>query len=116
MARTALTPVALGSTGVVLQDADIPAELTDGNSFPWKKQRLVYVANGDSTTLTITVPTPGTVGRQALPIGDATFTVDAGEARVLPELGSECRQADGSVHLNYTGADSAVTVLVFDPS
>ncbi|MCC5580584.1 hypothetical protein IMZ11_33700 [Microtetraspora sp. AC03309] len=116
MARTALTPVALGAAGAVLPDAGSAANIADGNSFPWRSRRQVWISNGDDTALTVTVPTPGTVGRQALPIGDATFTVAAGKARLLPPLGDEYRQADGSVHLNYAGADASVTVAVLDPA
>ena len=103
MARAALTPVSLGGTGVLLQDIDTAAELTDGNSFPWRKGRRLYVANGDDASLTVTIPTPGTVGPQNLPLGDATFTIGAGKAWLSPELGQEYRQADGSVHINYSG-------------
>lgn len=115
MARTAITPTALGATGAVLQDVDVTAELTDGNSFPWAKDRRLYVANGDATQLTVTVQTPATVGSQALAVADAPFTVDAGKARLLPELGPEFRRSsDGAVWVDYAGASTAVTVAVLD--
>ncbi|MEV4457016.1 hypothetical protein [Microbispora sp. NPDC049633] len=114
MARTALTPVSLGTTGVLLPDAGAAANIADGNSFSWTSGRRVYVHNGDDTALTVTVPTPGTVGSLGLSIGDATFTVAAGKGRMLPALGQEFRQADGTVHLNYSGADATVTVAVVD--
>ncbi|MEV7011550.1 hypothetical protein [Streptosporangium sp. NPDC051022] len=114
MARTPITPTALGATGVIPADVATAVNFTDGNSFVWRKGRQVYVANADDTTLTVTIPTPGTVGAQGLAIADGTFTVAAGKGRLLPSLGPEYRQPDGNVHLNYSGADSAVTAAVLD--
>jgi hypothetical protein len=114
MARTLIAPTTVPAAGVVLADVDVAAELTDGNSFTWASGRRLYVANGDSTTLTVTVQTPGTVGAQALAIADATFTVAAGAAKLLPRLGPEFRRTDGAVWLDYSGADTAVTVAVLD--
>ncbi|MEV0619595.1 hypothetical protein AB0I81_40195 [Nonomuraea sp. NPDC050404] len=115
MARTALTPAIVGAAGLNLADTAVAAQLTDGNSFPWAPRRHAWVSNGDDAVLTVTVPTPGTVGPLALPIGDATFAVPAGEALLLPVLGQECRQSDGTVHLNYTGTTpTSVTVAVVD--
>src|SRR5690554_6363150 len=114
MARTALTPVTIAESGTDLADVATAAELTDGNSFPWAAHRLLYVVNGDDTGLTVTVPTPVTVGRSELAVADTTITVPAGEARLAGPFGSEHRQADGSVHLNYSGPDEAVTVAVLD--
>lgn len=114
MARTALTPVSLGTTGALLPDDGDAANLTDGNAFPWSPTRRVYVHNGDDATLTVTVPTPGTVGSLGLAIDDAEFTIATGKARLLPALGPETRQANGLVYLNYSGADESVTVAVLD--
>jgi hypothetical protein len=115
MARTAITPTGVGAAGVVLADVDTAAELTDGNSFPWARGRHLYVANGDVTELTVTVQTPATVGAGALAVADATFTVAAGAARLLPALGIEFRRAsDGAVWVDYAGASASVTVAVLD--
>ncbi|MFF5589727.1 hypothetical protein [Streptomyces hygroscopicus] len=114
MARTALTPVAVGAAGVLFPDAGATAQLADGNSFGWAERRRLYVDNADTTDLTVTVQTPG-VSRMGLAIADATFTVPAGKALLLPTLGLECRRpADGAVWVDYTGADASVTVAVLD--
>lgn len=114
MARTALTPVTITEAGIDLTDVDTAAELADGNSFPWAAHRLLYIANADDSSLTATIPTPVTVGRSGLAVADTTITVPAGEARLAGPFGPEHRQADGSVHVNYSGADASVTVAVLD--
>ncbi|MGK5531539.1 hypothetical protein [Streptomyces sp. URMC 129] len=114
MARTAINATAVGAAGVLLPDVAAAAELTDGNSFVWAPNRRLYVSNGDSTALTVTVQTPGTAGTLGLAIADAPFTVAAGKARLLPKLGPEFRRPDGTVWLDYTGADASVTVAVLD--
>jgi len=114
MARTALTPTTIAIDGTDLTAVDTAAELTDGNSFPWNQHRLLYVANGDDSDLTVTVATPGTIGRGSLAISDLTITVGAGKAKVAGPFGAEFRQSDGSVHVDYSGADASVTVAVLD--
>lgn len=115
MPRTALAPVAVGAAGAVLQDVDTAAELIDGNSFAWAQGRRLYVVNGDSTALTVTLQTPGTVGTFGSPYPEATVTVDAGESWISPRLGLEFRRpSDGAVWVDYTGADALVTVAVLD--
>lgn len=115
MARTALTPTVLTQAGINPEAVDVAAELTDGNSFAWSDRRLLFVRNGDDASLTVTVPTPGTVGRGALTIADTTITIPAGEYRLAGPFGTEHRQSDGSVHVNYAGTTpTSVTVAVLD--
>ncbi|MEV4837784.1 hypothetical protein AB0K05_24900 [Nonomuraea sp. NPDC049486] len=115
MARTAVTVTTLTEAGIDPADVDQAAELTDGNSFPWAPHRLLYVLNGDDSALTITVPTPATVGRGQLAIADTTIAVPAGEYRIAGPFGPEHRQADGSVHVDYAGTTpSGVMVAVLD--
>ncbi|MFI7014389.1 hypothetical protein [Streptomyces sp. NPDC050164] len=114
MARTAIAATAVGAAGVDPGGVAVAAELTDGNSFTWTRSRHLYVVNGDATPLTVTVQTPGTVGGQALAVADAEFTVPAGGDLLLPELGPEFRRPDGSVWIDYAGADASVTVAVLD--
>src|SRR5262245_50566607 len=114
MARTALTATTVTEAGIDPTAVDVAANLTDGNSFVWAPHRVVFVANGDDTTLTVSVPMPGTVGRSALAIADVSGTVSAAGYKVLGPFGPEFRQADGSVYLNYSGADASVTVAVLD--
>ncbi|MGS2641684.1 hypothetical protein [Streptosporangium sp. G12] len=115
MARTALTPVPSSEDGIDLLAVDTVAELTDGNSFPWAAHRRVWILNGDDAALTVTFPTPGTVGRGNRAIADGSGSVPAGAHRLFGPFGPEFRQADGSVWINYTGTTpSAVTVAVLD--
>ncbi|MFD4264139.1 hypothetical protein ACFWR9_42665 [Streptomyces sp. NPDC058534] len=114
MARTALAPTSVGAAGVDPGGAAVAAQLTDGNSFPWGERRHLYVVNGDTTALTVTVQTPSTVGAQALAVADATYTIPAGGDLLLPRLGWEFRRTDGRVWVDYAGADASVTVAVLD--
>lgn len=116
MARAAITATAVPTGGVVLDDSTTAAELTDGNSFAWGARSRLYVVNGDDTELTVTVQTPATVGPQALAVADATVTVAAGKSVLLRPLGTEFRRSDGTVWVDYSGADASVTVAVLDES
>jgi hypothetical protein len=115
MARTAVTVTTLTEAGIDPGDVDQAAEITDGNSFPWAAHRLLYVLNGDEAALTVTVPTPGTVGRAGLAIADTTITIPAGEYRLCGPFGPEHRQATGLVHVDYAGTTpTGVLVAVLD--
>jgi len=115
MARTAVPPASITEAGINLDGVDVPAELTDGNSFGWAAHRLLYIRNGDDAALTVTVVTPATVGRSALAVADQTISIPAGEARLAGPFGPEFRQNDGSVHVNYAGTTPAnVTIAVLD--
>lgn len=115
MARTALTATACTEDGIDLAAVDTAAELTDGNSFTWAPHRVVWVLNGDDAALTVTIPTPGTVGRGARAIADASGSVAAGAHKLFGPFGSEFVQTDGTVHLNYAGTTpTGVTVAVVD--
>ncbi|HWO65360.1 MAG TPA: hypothetical protein VNO31_35530 [Umezawaea sp.] len=114
MARTALTATELATTGTSPAAVDVAAEVTDGNSFTYKKGRFLYVLNGDDASLTVTLPTPGTVGRGALAIADTAVVIPAGEYRLIP-IGLEHKQADSSVYVNYAGTTPVgVMVAVLD--
>jgi hypothetical protein len=115
MARTALTATAVAEGGTDLTAVDVAAETTDGNSFAWAPHRVFWVLNGDDASLTVTVPTPATVGRSALAIGDASGTIAAAAHKIFGPYGSEYVQSDGTVHINYTGTTiTNVTVVVLD--
>lgn len=114
MARTALTVTGPAAAGLDLATALVAADLTDGNSFLWAPRRYLRVVNGDSTTLTVTVQTPATVGSQALAVADLAITVPAAGDRLIGPLGPEFRQADSSVYVDYAGADASVTATVLD--
>ena len=114
MARTPLVPTRTLEGGVDLTAVDGAVNFADGNSVPWHPNLMLWVLNGDDSQLTVTVPTPGTVGRSALAIGDATGAVAAGAHRLLGPFGPEFRQSDGSIYINYSGADAAVTIAALD--
>jgi hypothetical protein len=115
MARAPLTPVASSEDGISLTAVDVAAELTDGNSFKWTADRRVWILNGDDASLTVTFPTPGTVGRGDRANGDGGGAIPAGEHRMFGPFGPEFRQADGSVWIDYAGTTpTAVTVAVLD--
>lgn len=114
MARTAVTATALAAAGTSPGAVDVAAEVTDGNSFTYRAHRFLYVLNGDDASLTVTIPTPGTVGIGANAIADSTVTIPAGEYRLIP-VGLEHMQSDRSVHVNYTGTTpTGVMVAVLD--
>ncbi|TYB50240.1 hypothetical protein FXF51_56790 [Nonomuraea sp. PA05] len=117
MARTAITAsTTLTEAGIDPLAVDAAIEATDGNSFPWREHRLLFVNNGDDAAVTPTFLTPGTVGRQSLPITDfAAGACPAGAWRVYGPFGPEFRQADGSVHVNWGGTTiTGVTAAVLD--
>lgn len=117
MARTAITAsTTLTEAGIDPTAVDAAVNTTDGNSFPWKAHRLLFVLNGDDAAITPTFLTPGTVGRSALPIGDlAANSIPAGGYKIYGPFGPEFRQADGSVHVDWAGTTpTAVTAAVLD--
>lgn len=115
MARTLLTATTLTESGIDPTAVDTAAELTDGNSFAWAEHRILYVNNGDDASLTVTFPTPGTVGRSGLAIGDQSGAVANGTYKIFGPFGREYVQADGRVYVDYTGTTPTnVTVAVLD--
>ncbi|GHH67599.1 hypothetical protein GCM10017673_14870 [Streptosporangium violaceochromogenes] len=117
MARAPITAATtLTEAGVDLLAVDAAIEATDGNSFPWREHRLLFVMNGDDASVTPTFKTPGVVGRQSLPIPDFTPTaIPAGAWRLYGPFGPEFRQADGSVYVDWAGTTPvSVTCAVLD--
>lgn len=112
MARTAITTTSVGASGVDPLAVAVPAELTDGNSYPWGARNRLFVTNGDAVDLTVTVQTPVTVGAGAYAVADATYTVPAGGNLLLRPFGAEARRTDGQVWVDYAGATAAVDVAV----
>lgn len=107
MARTAITPQQVVSTGLTV--AYEPANV-DGNSIAGaSRRRDLTVKNGSAGSINVTIPTPGTV--DGLAIADRVIAVAAGaEVRIRTD-GSAYRQSDGSVHIDYSAVTS-VTVAV----
>ena len=116
MARTTLpssTVTRLVETGIDPTAVDVAANLVDGNAFPWAKNRLLFVANGDTTTLTCTFPTPGTAG-PGLAIADASGTIPPSGSKLFGPFDGVFVQDDGTVRVDYAGADAAVTIALLD--
>lgn len=112
MARTAITPQKVSSTGatVTFEPANV-----DGNSFAPSRGRALHVRNGSGASITVTVPTPGTV--EGLAITDRTFTIAAGAHAAFGSgaaaVSGLYAQTDGTVHIDYS-AVTTVTVAVID--
>lgn len=112
MARTPLTTITRGlAAGLDPASVDVAAELTDGNSVAWSPNLALYVLNGDDASLTVTFPTPGTVGRSGLAIADVSGAVPAAGWRIFGPFGRECVQDDGTVHINYTGTTPTAVMV-----
>lgn len=109
MARSAVTPQTVTSSGLV--PATEPANV-DGHSFTPKPGRALRVTNGSAASVNVTVVTPG-VADGDLPIPDRVVAVAAGTTRYFAGLGPVFRQADGTVHINYS-AVASVTVALLD--
>lgn len=115
MARAALTAVPPDEDGLDLEDAAVAAEIADGDSFVWTAHRRVWILNGDDAALTVTFPTPVTVGRGQRAVADGGGEIPAGEHRLFGPFGPEFVQTDGTVHINYSGTTpSGVVVAVLD--
>ncbi|GII84593.1 hypothetical protein Ssi03_25830 [Sphaerisporangium siamense] len=117
MARTPITAsTTLTEAGIDPTAVDAAIEATDGNSFAWREHRLLFVLNGDDAAVTPTFLTPGTIGRQSLPIQDyQAGACPAGAYRIYGPFGPEFRQPDGSVHVNWSGTTpSNITAAILD--
>lgn len=116
MARTQITSFLRGiASGLDIEAADVAAETTDGNSFAWAPNRVFHVLNGDDASITVTIPTPGTVGAAALAIGDASGTVAAGARKQFGPFGREFVQSTGLVHVDFAGTTmTGVMIAVVD--
>lgn len=112
MARTAITPQAGAGTGPTIT---FEAANVAGNSFAPARGRALHVKNGSGSSITVTVPTPGTA--DGLAITDRTFTVAAGAHGVFAPgsagVAGLYAQTDGSVNVDYS-AVTTVTVAVID--
>lgn len=109
MARTALTAQSVTSGGLT---ATYSAANVEGHSFRLQGSRVLHVKNGGGSSVTVTVPTPGTV--DGLAVADRTYTVAAaGETFIGLGAGSAYRQSDGTAQVDFSGVTS-VTVALLD--
>ncbi|MCP3758212.1 hypothetical protein [Streptomyces sp. TBY4] len=108
MAALALTlvPVAGGAT----LDTTAVSATALGDTAPIGPGRFLYVFNGDATSKTVTIASPGTVSGVA--IANVTVTVAAGKTACVPLTGLS-RGADGRAAITYS-AVTAVKVGAFE--
>lgn len=99
MARTALTVTPITRAGVALGSS---AANADGHSVANDGKTFVYVNNGGGAPITVTVLTPGTV--DGLAIADRAVTVANATNRLIGPFPKDIyNQADGTVHVNFSG-------------
>lgn len=108
MAALTLNSVPI-ATGKSLSD-NLVAATALGDSAPVGPNRFLVVKNGDASSHTVTVVTPGTVA--GLAIGDVVTVVAAGKLSVIP-LPRMLAGADGRASITYDAVTS-VTVGVFE--
>lgn len=108
MAALALTTVPVN--GGVTMDTTAVAATALGDTAPCGTGRFLYVFNGDASSKTVTLATPGTVSGVA--ISNVTITVAAGKTGVIP-LTDIFRGADGRAAITYDAVTS-VKVAAFE--
>lgn len=88
------------------------AAAAGGDTAPVGPNLALYVNNGDASSHTVTIATPGT--QKGLAITDATVTVAAGEHALIP-LANVFRGSTGRAAISYDGVTSVkVAVLEFE--
>jgi hypothetical protein len=108
--RTAITPQAASAAGVAVA---YEAANVDGNSYGISSRRAIHAKNASAGALTVRVITPGTI--QGLAIADRDVSVPAGSDRLIG-IGDSAiyRQSDGTVHVDYPGGVTSLTVAVIE--
>lgn len=109
MAALAVTAVPIAGGLPDLKGAAVAAASL-GDTAPVGPGRFLAVVNGDASSHTATVATPGTVSGLAIP--DATLVVAAGKTGLLP-LAPLFRGASGRATVTYDAVTS-VTVAVLE--
>ena len=109
MARSGITPQLVTSSG--LSPATETANVA-GNSYAPTRGRVLRVTNGSAASVDVTLVTPGLADAD-LAIPDRIVAVAAGVTRYFGGLDAVYRQADGTVHINYSAVTS-VTVALLD--
>lgn len=105
MARTALTVNEVDKDGLVITLSSANA---DGHSMAVDRNAANYieVLNGSGSSITVTIPTPGTIG--GLAIADRAVSVAAGaRTKISLEDRDLYVQSDGTIHVDF----SAVTTV-----
>ncbi len=108
MARTAITPQAVTPAGFAVT---YEAANVDGHSVTLGPIRVLHVKNASAAAVTVTLPTPGTVG--GLAIDERAISVPAGGDR-FALLDEVLRQPDGTALINLSAVASVtLAVLTF---
>ncbi|MCM2390194.1 hypothetical protein [Streptomyces albipurpureus] len=97
------------ASGIILEDIDTAAAAL-GDTAPTGPGRFLYVANGDASSHTVTITTPGTVSGLAIP--DVAVVIAAGKSAVIP-LAGVFRGPNGRANVSYDAVTS-VTVAALE--
>lgn len=107
----ARTPLSVQQTSVAGLNLSMSVANADGHSIPGSADVVVVVENASDSAVTVTIPTPATIG--GLAIADGGGSVPAGEARHFgPFRAGLFNQADATVSINLSAAAS-VSVAAF---
>lgn len=106
MARTAVTPQQVTSSGLVA--ATEPANV-DGNSIP--VGAVLQVDNASAGSINVTIPTPGSIDGD-LPLPDRVVAVAAGATALIGRLGPVFHQSDDTIHIDYSAVTSVTVAAI----
>lgn len=98
------------ATGLLDTGAALAAAASGGDSAEVGPGKFLVVLNGDASSKTVTVSTPGTVS--GLAVADATYVVATLDTCIIP-LAEVFRGADGRAAITYSAVTS-VTVGAFE--
>jgi hypothetical protein len=106
---------ALSTTVVPLTGAAVSytAAASGGDTCQTGQGILLLVKNGDSSSHTVTLATPGTV--HGLAIADRTVTVAAGAETAIPVTGDYRNASTGLASITYDGVTSVTVAVIRVP-
>lgn len=105
MARTALSVQRPSADGVALVYANANV---DGHSFS-ASNAFVHVKNGSGGTVTLTLPTPGTV--EGLAVADRTIAIPAGQDKAFVPTDA-VKDAAGSMNIDFSSVTSVTIAAI----
>src|SRR5690349_12331002 len=108
MAALATSTVPL--TGLQL-DAQLVAATSGGDTCATGAGVLLVVKNGDASSHTVTLATPGTVDGD-LAVADRTITVAAGKTELIPVTSRYRDPSSGRAAITYDGVTSVTVGVV----
>lgn len=87
------------------------AATSGGDEFQVDTHTFLHVKNADSSSHTVTVVTPGTIGGEA--IGDAVVAVPATSEKMIGPFDPEIfRGSDGLAQINYSAVVSVTVAAI----